>query len=668
MKRLPIACLFLAGFCWLPAGARAENCSGLPTSFTGNQFPKGNFFTNFDNSCYLIPFSTGNGGTSEQGDLNSIYNKLFFNACPAGATNCINPNLPPYELIILGQFPNSRYFSISLYDNHSAITQNLTDVNVMPLTSGDINPYEPGVAFVSGQRYGAAIHLGGTPGAQQTGCMMTGYNAESNWMDGTQRHPFMNWNIDKSFAATNTPHVVDTPEHTNPNTAGVIIIRSYLDLTPAINGAVPHVIVRDVASGCAYPAAYVTGTMNVVTTNSNVGNPWQEQQQVQEHNLYANWESTNCWGLIPPEGNIPKGTSEIQWLRQDEYTAGANPDAAYLFADVPSGLPQTLDSAGEVMRFRFRVPATPPTPCVNGCSRSGNEQMRYISISFQIPGGGTLASIPDNCPANPVIPCTPMVQDANGNVTLIVGTGVQQPSQATAANGYTWLDLSKLANYLQLNEIAIRDILPSGWFNCPAQLVPFKVGQATTQGEGLMGLYSPLIDFPPASLLPTKASPVAGEGPDPSACGGYPSGTPAVQPACSVQPLSAIQISAVTTQCATPGCDQVIVQSSPPIAIAGQGFGSFPLGIPYNGNSNFLQITDTTQGWSAGYTGNACNVSIGEWSDSLISLVANVNQNGACPIAAGDQLDVTVWNPQTLSSATPASPVIVGAQSNGSRK
>ena len=315
MKRLPIAVTrYFAGYvCRLPVCGYAGTCTGLPTSFSGNQFPTGNFFTNFDNNCYLIPLSTGNGGSGEQGDLNSVYNKLYFNINLPGVAA---PNIPPYELIILGEFPNARYFSISLYDNHSAITQNLTDVNIVPLTSNDMNPFEPGVAFVNGQRYGAAIHLGGTPGTLQTGCMMTGYNVENNWMDGTLRHVGMNWNLDTAFLQLgNYPlHTVDTPSHANPNNAGAIIIRSYLDLTAPTLATQPHVIVRDVASGCAYPAAYVTGTMNVVTTNSTTGNSWQDQKQVQEHNTYANWQSTDCWGDIP--------SSKIQWLREDEYVAG----------------------------------------------------------------------------------------------------------------------------------------------------------------------------------------------------------------------------------------------------------------------------------------------------------------------------------------------------------
>ena len=566
MRTLLSLCLLLALDGQFPAASRTQNCSGLPTTFTGTEFPTGNFFSNFNNSCYLIPFSTGNGSGGEQGDMNSLYNKIYFN---------INPNFPPYELIVLGQFPNSRYFSISLYDNHAALIGNLTDVNIVPLTTKDINPSEPGVAFVNNQHFGAAIHLGGTPGTIEKGCMMTGYNVENNALDGTLRHPYMNWNLDTPFLQPgNYPlHEVDTPQHSNPNKAGSMIIRSYLDLTPASATTLPHVIVRDIASGCAYPAAYVTGTMNVVTNDSATGDTWNNQQQVQEHNTYANWQSTDCWGDIP--------YSRIQWLRGAEYVSGSNPDSAYLYAYVPAGLTQTLQTANEVMRFRFQMPTTPPTPCTNGCSRSGNEQMRYRSISFQIPGGGTLASLPDSCPLNPVVPCTPLVQDPNGFVTLVVGFGVPQPAWVTPANGYTWLDLSLIPNSLTVNEIAIRDIMPSSWFNCATQLIPYKVGEGTTGGVGLMGQYAPLIDYPQASLLPTTAAPLP-PNLEPPTCAVFPIGPPMVSTSsnCGVLLPPAMTITALTTQCAVPGCNQVVAQANPPLSIAGTGFGAFPSGFP----------------------------------------------------------------------------------------
>lgn len=491
----------LAAMACLPALAYAGQC---PTQFNPGSFTKGNFFTNFDNKCYFIDFSTGHGADSQWGDLDTEYNKIFFR---------IDPGIPPYQFIIVGQFPNARYFSIDINDDHSAISQSLTDIDIVPLTSSDMNPYLPGMAFVSGQRYAVPVNLGGTPGAQPSGCIVTpSYNVNVNAMDGTLRHPFMNWNLDSAFFHANPTmisHQVDTPEHSNPNTSGVILIRNYLDLTPA--GNAPYIIVRDVASGCAYPASMVNA-MNILSTSSSTGNTWLSQQQVQEHNFYASWQATQCFGIIP--------SSKIQLVRGDEYIPGPVPDGSYLYEYVPSGLPQSLASAGEVLRMRFRVPTTPPTPCTNGCTRSGNEQMRYMSVSFDIPGGGTLASLPDSCPVNSTLPCTPLIQDSNGYVTLIVGTGVAQPSWVTAANGYTWLDLTKTTtgDYTTLNQIMIRNILPASSFNCAGEYVPYKSGQATTAGAGLMGLYAPVIDYPLASSLASAATPLTG----PSTCDIFP--------------------------------------------------------------------------------------------------------------------------------------------------
>jgi hypothetical protein len=257
-----------------------------------------------------------------------------------------------------------------------------------------------------------------------------------------------------------------------------------------------------------------------------------------------------------------------------------------------------------------------------------------------------------------------MVQDANGYVTLVLGMGGPQPSWVTPANGYTWVDFSKNANFSTFNQIAMRNILPATSFDCDGRFVPYKVGEATdTIGSNLMGLYAPVIDYPVATALPPQASPLTG----PAACATYPMGPPAAisgtNQKCAVLLPPPVTISTLTTQCATPGCSQVVAQAQPPISILGNGFGSFPLGLPYTGTSKFLEIKDLTQNWSAGYTGNSCTLNIGEWSGTLISVVANVNQNGACPLAVGDQLSVTVTNPQTLSSASFT--VTVAAQTAG---
>jgi hypothetical protein len=104
----------------------------------------------------------------------------------------------------------------------------------------------------------------------------------------------------------------------------------------------------------------------------------------------------------------------------------------------------------------------------------------------------------------------------------------------------------------------------------------------------------------------------------------------------------------------------VVAQPQPPLSLIGGGFGNFPNGLPYTGSSNYLEITDNTQNWSAGYSGDLCTVSISGWDNDLIELVANVNQNGVCPLAAGDQLTVNVWNPQSMVTAT----IIVTIASN----
>src|SRR5579871_57224 len=408
MKHLWIVCLLSAGMFSLPTaahGGQAGAAVKCPTSFHPGSFTSGDFFSNFDNSCYLIAFWSGNGSGDARGDLNSMYSRIYFCA----SLRC-NPslNIPPFQLIVIGEFTNARYSSVEIYDEHNLIAQNIPDANIAPLTSAEVNPFGAGVAYQPGQRYAVPINFGGTPGKLEPGCLTTGYNLDQNALDGTQRHPFVNWNLYPGFfaaypAGSVPPHVVDTPSHSNPNGGGYILVRNYLSLTSVSGNYVPHVIVRDVATGCAYPASMVR-SMGIVTTDYNTGMSWMDQVQMQNHNVYAHWQPSHCWINLPPS------QSEVQWRRSDEYIPAMNPDTGYLVAYPPSGLPKTLANANEYLRLRFRVPTTPPTPCTNGCARDGSEQMRYSSVSFETSQGATLASLPDGCPAVPLNPCTPLVQ------------------------------------------------------------------------------------------------------------------------------------------------------------------------------------------------------------------------------------------------------------------
>lgn len=610
----------LLGLSLLAGMACAQNCANLPTSFTGNEFPNGDFFTNFNNSCYTIGFSTGDGGNL-YGDLNAQYYTMYYKADPR------------YQLILVSAFPNARYYSVTLYDEHNALSQTILDTNIVPLTSQYVNPFQPGVPFVSGQQFAVPITFGGTTGTLEPGCTMNQYNVTMNNLDGSVRHPGMDWNSDAGFfqAFPNFDfHNVDTARHQNPNTAGVVMVRVYVDGTPLSYATNPHIIVRDVASGCAYPAAYAQDTLGIVTNVGNKGRVWMDQKQAADHQTYdEKYLPQLCYGPGPIQ-------NQLQWTRVEEYVAWTNPDAAYISAPVPKGLPQTLAATGEVLRIRVRVPVTPPTPCTNGCARTGNEQMRYMSLSFRNPDGTVFATLDDAA----------FTTDANGYATLIVGTGAAIPSWITPQNGYTYLDLTASSNYQDLSQITMRHMIPGPGFTCGGQVVPYRMSPATPAG-GLMSDYQPVADYPVAALLPQVAVPLVG----PGACDTFPNGDPGIRPACGIFPSPVPEITSVITECHIPECEYFVAQPNPPITIIGSGFGMFPSGVPFTGTSNYLRITNLTQGWIAGYAGTQCNISVNSWETGRIQLNADFDRHGACPISGGDKLLVEVWNPQTTIEA-----------------
>ena len=170
-----------------------------------------------------------------------------------------------------------------------------------------------------------------------------------------------------------------------------------------------------------------------------------------------------------------------------------------------------------------------------------------------------------------------------------------------------------------------------------------------------MGGYLPVVDYPLASSLPPTATPLV----QPNSCATFPTGQAGVVPNCGIFTPPPATITNVISECPAPGCNQFVAQPAPPVAIVGAGFGNFPYGMPYTGVSNYLEIIDTTQGWDAGFGSDVCSVAITSWASNRIQLVANVNQNGPCPLAAGDQLTVKVWNPQSTTKPPAVFPVAV---------
>ncbi|HXO16842.1 MAG TPA: hypothetical protein VN909_01600 [Candidatus Dormibacteraeota bacterium] len=85
------------------------------------------------------------------------------------------------------------------------------------------------------------------------------------------------------------------------------------------------------------------------------------------------------------------------------------------------------------------------------------------------------------------------------------------------------------------------------------------------------------------------------------------------------------------------------------IVISGSGFGTMQ---PYNGDSGYLQILDTTGGWSAGYISSSqddtVTLDVTSWSNKKIVITGFTGGYGESywTLKKGDKLEINVWNAQ----------------------
>ncbi|MBV9333237.1 MAG: hypothetical protein JO146_04455 [Candidatus Eremiobacteraeota bacterium] len=85
------------------------------------------------------------------------------------------------------------------------------------------------------------------------------------------------------------------------------------------------------------------------------------------------------------------------------------------------------------------------------------------------------------------------------------------------------------------------------------------------------------------------------------------------------------------------------------IVISGSGFGTM---APYNGDSAYLQILDTTGGWSAGLDNSSqddtVTLDVTSWSNKKIVITGFTGGYGESGwvLNKGDNLTVNVWNAQ----------------------
>jgi hypothetical protein len=466
--------ILLVGISLISAfGATHDKAAAQPPCNTVN--PQADFMTNFNTPCFALPLNSSNG-LSASGDANAIYDSIQFLVTPG------------YELILVGTFPNSRFLGATVYDEHLAITSTMNDYSILPLNSTMVNPFLTGVQYQPNQQYGITVGFGTPMTTTPTaGCSTSDTTIDSNFLDASQIHAGLTWN---GYSGIGSPPY-NFPSHiSGANAAGLLLVRKYVN---PFGSQVESVIVRKTSNGCAVPVNQMKG----VVLFPAQGLTWTsfDQSQISYHQKFSNGiEQLQCY---QPDPNAAK-----QWFRSVDYVPIATLGAA-LDADLTTTNLTPLFSGQNFIRLRFPVPTTPNIPCAPGtsCSLTGNEDLRYYSISFMGGSKGyglvTLASLDD----------TSFVPDPDGNVTLLVnlGTGVTPPSFVTTANYYNYFDLTQVPNYTNVSRIELRTMLPNGAFNCSAANVPlftmeyFNINH--TQPGGFMGQFVPTIDFPTASSL-----------------------------------------------------------------------------------------------------------------------------------------------------------------------
>jgi hypothetical protein len=138
----------IAGFALLAAmccAAQSVDCNNPPPPD-----PAKTFLQNFLNACYAIELHKATPSGNSMTDLDQSYAGFFYH---------VNPK---YELILIGEFPQSRYMSITADDSHHTTSATIHDADIRPLLPAHVNPFTPGVPYREDQLYTVAMQFGGT--------------------------------------------------------------------------------------------------------------------------------------------------------------------------------------------------------------------------------------------------------------------------------------------------------------------------------------------------------------------------------------------------------------------------------------------------------------------------------------------------------------------------
>jgi len=322
---------------------------------------------------------------NSSGDLNATYFPVYYSL--NNLANWMASTGYCLELVVGGVFPDVRYFSVAVNDEHYSIAHHVADADIDPAiaqSNGGTNPFTPDQPNTGSQPYLVPISLGAVPAwpAPVNGCGITPYE-EDNLLDATQRHLSIDWN-------TNTmqpdvpdsgldPHMVDTAGHqphtfsnglsAGPNGAGSLMVRAYLPhynckgtqgqpppnglaCTPDPAVAQPYLFFRDVGTGCPYSLSYIQSTLlndsaaggmapetsAVVSASdpSSMTSGWLSTAQKQDHTNDANLTPQACYAdgdptqLTPPSSGPPAFYNRVPWARAPQWNGQPGPDDSYI--------------------------------------------------------------------------------------------------------------------------------------------------------------------------------------------------------------------------------------------------------------------------------------------------------------------------------------------------
>jgi hypothetical protein len=429
--------------------------------------PHKDFISNFANACYEIALPSGSGG-GFAGNADATYFQLGY----LGGTAALAPG---YELVIFSpSFANARYSSIEVNDAHGTLSPDLERhaEDIMPLTSGVLNPLAIGQHYVPGIAYAVRISLGSELAAESALSPGCGGGAttldEVAPIDASHVHANSYVTYDNTVVNLSWHGVPGLPDHADNaiNTGGVIFVRDYhtLGTPPPVYG-----FVRDTTTGCAVRAADAIAAGYV----SKAGALGMNASQVFAHERYSN--------AVPPRTCYPADPGNAdESFRAHPYVPGPNIDAAYGGPPITT-LVKRAQARKELIEVKLAMPTYPATPCADGnCVRTGNEQMRERVISL-MNGTVTLASWNDTD--------FPLDADRHADLLINVTPGLAPPSPLGA--GYKYVDATAIAGFTTATAINVRDVIPNPSFGCSFWNVPFNHGEVGQMGE--YGLVTSLI-------------------------------------------------------------------------------------------------------------------------------------------------------------------------------